>query len=142
MPKPLLTSGKVLESGKELRHHRAHALCGAYVIGHFVHRYARFFFGKSPDMGFDASTPFFWLFVPHLLLQLSGFGFKLPTKRHPDGNRIWGEYRWHAFFFLAGVRRYCSWHGDARMTATAFATKLLSRFYHHQRDSWHFLYSL
>jgi hypothetical protein len=58
-----------------------------------VYRYALFFsFEKVTNMGFHDSIPFFWLFLPHLLLPISGFGFKIPPKRPPDGNRIWGEY--------------------------------------------------
>ena len=37
--------------------------------------------------------------LPHVALQLSGFGFDIPRKRHPDGNRIWPQYRWEALIF-------------------------------------------
>lgn len=37
--------------------------------------------------------------LPHVLLQVSGFGFAIPRKRHPDGNRIWPQYRWEALIF-------------------------------------------
>ena len=59
-------------------------------------------------MGFDVPTSmgvfehtivFVKLFIPHLLLQCTGFAFPLPSKRHPDGNRIWPQYRWEAVVF-------------------------------------------
>lgn len=104
MPQPLLTSKERLSGSREWRHHRAHALLGFFVLSHFLFRYAIFFFANQethPDMGFDSSTKLFQLLIPHLLLQLSGFGFSVPSKRHPNGNRIWGEYRWHALIFFA-----------------------------------------
>ncbi len=47
----------------------------------------------------DAAKTFAMIFLPHFLLQLSGFAFFLPNKRHPDGNRIWPQYRWEALVF-------------------------------------------
>ena len=47
------------------------------------------------------STLYFSLvFFPHALLQMSGFGFEIPRKRHPDGNRIWPQYRIEALVFF------------------------------------------
>jgi hypothetical protein len=113
MPQTLLTSSHPLGDtfSQDWILHRAHAVFGAYVLGHFVHRYATFFFDTSNDMGFDSSTPFFSLFLPHACLQVSGLGFKIPPKRHPDGNRIWGEYRWHAlaFFSRSMALMFCAW---------------------------------
>lgn len=40
------------------------------------------------------------LFLPHVLLQVSGFGFHIPKTRHPDGNRIWPQYRPEALIFF------------------------------------------
>uniref|UniRef100_A0A7S2MYD7 Uncharacterized protein n=1 Tax=Helicotheca tamesis TaxID=374047 RepID=A0A7S2MYD7_9STRA len=103
MPQSLLTNKEQLSS-KELRHHRAHAIVGAIVMLHFAYRYAMFF-SDEPDFGFhhhhhNSSKTLLLLLLPHTLLQISGFGFALPSKRHPDGNRIWSEYRWHALFFF------------------------------------------
>ena len=107
----LLSSKTQLKNPKELRHHRAHAIVGAYVLGHFIYRYVLFFFTDVDDMGFGSHDGdidngnnlnprnLFLVFLPHILLQLSGFGFKLPPNRHPEGNRIWNEYRWHALAF-------------------------------------------
>ncbi len=53
----------------------------------------------------EATISFVILFLPHLLLQISGFYFPLPTKRHPDGNRIWPQYRWEALVFC--IRCLC-----------------------------------
>jgi len=111
MPKPLITAPKTL-SKKEYYHHRAHAIVGLYVICHFVYRYAIFFMDKDTDMGFNNTlvksvacarirTLYFSLvFFPHALLQMSGFGFEIPRKRHPDGNRIWPQYRIEALVFF------------------------------------------
>lgn len=101
MSKGLFTRRSELTSNKEWLQHRLHSILGAYVFGHFVYRYALFFFGNVPDMGFHKDQPYQLLsFVPHAILQLSGFSFKLPSKRHPEGNRIWSEYRWHALVFF------------------------------------------
>ena len=70
------------------------------------------------DMGFNFNASqhgyfyFYILFLPHLLLQLSGFTFKIPTKRHPDGSRIWPQYRYEALAFFARcmVLLFLAWH--------------------------------
>ena len=49
----------------------------------------------------DATLFFVMLLLPHLLLQISGLTFALPNKRHPDGNRIWPQYRWEALVFCS-----------------------------------------
>mmetsp|Transcript_1061 Transcript_1061/g.2390 ORF Transcript_1061/g.2390 Transcript_1061/m.2390 type:complete len:384 (-) Transcript_1061:1126-2277(-) len=86
--------------------------------------------GVHHDMGFDGDAarvlswqqqdknfwvcwqPMVLLLFPHLLLQISGFGFRIPPKRHPEGNRIWGEYRWHAlaFFTRCGSLLSLAWY--------------------------------
>jgi hypothetical protein len=114
-PRVLFTSSHALghRFSRDWILHRAHAAVGAYVLGHFMYRYATFFLDTTShaDMGFDSSTPFFWLFLPHLCLQVSGLGFAIPPKRHPDGNRIWAEYRWHALAFCARclALMFCAW---------------------------------
>jgi len=51
-------------------------------------------------MGFNKQHDnFLQLFLPHLLLQCTGFTFHLPSRRHPDGNRIWPQHRWEALIF-------------------------------------------
>jgi len=113
----LLTSAANLPTSSDYWAHRVHALLGCYVLCHFIYRYTLFFFfsnqNEDHDMGFgdprtlreeDASgidncMRFAKWFLPHLLLQLSGFVFPLPMKRHPDGNRIWPQYRWEALVF-------------------------------------------
>eukprot|EP00984_Skeletonema_dohrnii_P037447 scaffold39525_cov139-Skeletonema_dohrnii-CCMP3373.AAC.3 len=107
----LLTSAAKLPTAFDYWSHRLHASLGLYVFSHLMYRYY-LFFTHHRDMGFDAltssgdedtteATIFVMLFVPHLLLQLSGFAFSLPNKRHPDGNRIWPQYRWEALVFCA-----------------------------------------
>jgi hypothetical protein len=66
----------------------------------------------SDDPGGDDTTmntttyPYFYyvyfiiLFLPHFFLQISGFGFSIPKIRHPDGNRIWPQYRYEALVFF------------------------------------------
>lgn len=134
MPKPLITTSQSLTQ-KEYRHHRAHAILGLYVICHFIYRYTIFFLPKkndtdsynAMDMGFNrlafdnynASTSnktkdlyFILIFFPHLLLQISGLGFDIPKKRHPDGNRIWPQYRLEAlvFFNRCIILLYIAWY--------------------------------
>lgn len=109
-PRTLLTNASKLPTHFDYWSHRLHALLGLYVISHFLYRYGLFFFLRdSDDMGFDAffnssssdatEATFVVLFLPHLLLQISGFAFPLPIKRHPDGNRIWPQYRFEALIF-------------------------------------------
>ena len=108
----LLTSAVKLPIASDYWLHRLHAILGLYVFSHFLYRYLLFFTHHGDgDMGFDAlnvsvdskyteyATIFAMIFLPHLLLQLSGFAFLLPSKRHPDGNRIWPQYRWEALLF-------------------------------------------
>eukprot|EP00986_Skeletonema_menzelii_P008824 scaffold3838_cov157-Skeletonema_menzelii.AAC.14 len=107
----LLTNAVKLPIASDYWLHRLHAILGLYVFFHFTYRYL-LFFSHHGDMGFDAllnvsarsehkqyATIFAMIFLPHLLLQLSGFAFLLPSKRHPDGNRIWPQYRWEALLF-------------------------------------------
>jgi hypothetical protein len=105
----LLTSATKLPASFDYWTHRLHALLGLYVFSHFAYRYL-LFFTHHKDMGFvlaasddakdtDAILTFVISFLPHLLLQISGFAFPLPYKRHPDGNRIWPQYRWEALVF-------------------------------------------
>lgn len=105
MPRSLLTNRKDLIHFQDWLQHRSHSILGAYVIGHFIYRYFRFFFSgdgdHTRDMGLDYNTPkLLMIFLPHALLQISGFNFKLPPRRHPEGNRIWAEYRFHALLFF------------------------------------------
>jgi hypothetical protein len=100
MPQPLLTPLAKLSNPKQLGHHRAHACLGSYALIHLIYRYYIFFQDEPGEMGFDDNTSSIALFIPHIFLQLSGFGFKIPRKRHPEGNRIWPEYRWHALVFF------------------------------------------
>lgn len=113
-PRSLLSNASKLPTNYAYFAHRLHVMLGLYVISHFLYRYTYFFLrGDSRDMGFDAYTKdandttisFVILFLPHLLLQISGFYFPLPTKRHPDGNRIWPQYRWEALVFC--IRCLC-----------------------------------
>ena len=106
----LLTSAVKLQKASDYWLHRLHALLGLYVFSHFLYRYV-LFFSLHEDMGFDSlkesvdskdtsyATTFTIIFLPHVLLQLSGFAFHIPSKRHPDGNRIWPQYRWEALLF-------------------------------------------
>ncbi|KAL3790927.1 hypothetical protein HJC23_004909 [Cyclotella cryptica] len=111
----LLTKQTNLSPPSEALLHRVHALLGVFVLLHLCYRYTRFFKSNDDDMGFDDKDLFLAsnsqemqlnsllyfgkCFLPHLSLQLSGFGFRLPTKRHPDGNRIWPQYRYEALVF-------------------------------------------
>ena len=112
----LLTKNVDLTDPSDALLHRFHALLGFYVLLHLIYRYARFFQSNQDDMGFGSVTfllesnnvrekelkssiYFGKCFLPHLILQLSGFGFHLPKKRHPDGNRIWPQYRYEALIF-------------------------------------------
>lgn len=97
----LLTSPNSL-STKDLLTHRIHAALGLYVMCHFLTRFTIFFVGDE-DMGLEKASPFrvIVVFSPHLALQISGFAFRLPWKRHPDGNRIWPQYRYEALVFCA-----------------------------------------
>ncbi|KAL7528570.1 hypothetical protein ACHAWF_002613 [Thalassiosira exigua] len=114
--RPLLTYATKLKSQEEYWIHRIHALLGGYVLCHFILRYGVFFFfsdrSDDNDMGFGGPAPrsdaaeryqycaiFVGWFLPHLLLQVTGFSFSLPLKRHPDGNRIWPQYRHEALVF-------------------------------------------
>lgn len=106
MAKSLLTHRAEIGSDEEWRIHRLHAMIGSFVLAHFMYRYAIFFDGSVSDMGFDYSPGQLLLFLPHGMLQVSGFYFKLPPKRHPEGNRIWSEYRWHALFFFCRSMAY------------------------------------
>ncbi len=106
----LLTSTERLPTASGYWSHRVHAVLGLYVFSHLIFRYY-LFFTHHPDMGFDTltmpddsnsktdGTTFAMIFLPHFLLQISGFAFPLPNKRHPDGNRIWPQYRWEALVF-------------------------------------------
>ena len=111
----LLTQGAKLSSTKDWILHRLHGLLGLYVLCHFIYRFYIFFVvdnynnnneyddGDNDDMGFRSMSSysnFLLVFLPHFILQVSGFGFHIPRKRHPDGNRIWPEYRWHALIFF------------------------------------------
>lgn len=124
MPSTLITPAKDLPTTKDLRHHRAHALVGLYVVLHFGYRYVMFFIDMDSDMGFTyhdvnrstekSQSPnrvMFLLFFPHFLAQMSGFGFKIPETRHPDGNRIWPQYRFEAviFFFRSVALLFLAW---------------------------------
>lgn len=111
----LITNSVDLPSSFHYWSHRVHAALGFYVLSHFIYRYYIFSLLSSShhdDMGFALSMDdryyktyhsvvlhFVQIFLPHLLLQLSGFAFHLPAKRHPDGNRIWPQYRWEALIF-------------------------------------------
>jgi hypothetical protein len=108
MPKALLTNPTEIGKDKEWLIHRFHAMLGAFVLGHFIYRYVLFFFGNVSDMGFDDTSEQLLLFLPHALLQISGFSFKLPPKRHPEGNRIWTEYRWHGLLFFCRSMAFLS----------------------------------
>lgn len=96
----LFTPLSKLSNPKQLGHHRAHAFIGGYALIHLFYRYCQFFRDDAVDMGLDTSALTLLLFFPHALLQVSGFGFQIPRKRHPEGNRIWPEYRWHALVFF------------------------------------------
>lgn len=89
----LLTEQAKLSLPAESLVHRVHALLGAFVLLHSSYCYTRFFQSNDDDMGFDdkdlfrASNShemqlnsllyFGKCFIPHLLLQLLGFGFSL-----------------------------------------------------------------
>jgi len=130
----LLTESSRLSTPKDYWFHRIHVILGAFVFTHLFHRYYLFFASNPPDdhdMGFnnnvrlsaqshdhDYIAQFLNWFLPHLLLQISGFAFQLPRKRHPDGNRIWPQYRWEALMFclrclsisfLAWIRKVHGW---------------------------------
>lgn len=116
----LTPKGKLLSKG-DYWAHRIHACLGGYVLCHLLYRYGLFFFFTNHrnyhdhDMGFhhdpgrsggqvtkselEHYMTFAKWFLPHLLLQITGFAFPLPPKRHPDGNRIWPQYRWEALIF-------------------------------------------
>ena len=100
MARSLLTNAAILPTSIDYWLHRIHALLGCYVLCHFIYRYNAFFSKHNDDMGFNVQHDnFLQLFLPHLLLQCTGFTFHLPPKRHPDGNRIWPQYRWEALIF-------------------------------------------
>ena len=101
MPRHLFTPRSTLPIS-ELFLHRFHATLGACVLLHIGYRYTKFFsaFSRSEDMALGECSYLPLFLIPHLLLQLTGFGFSIPRKRHPDGNRIWPEYRWHALVFF------------------------------------------
>lgn len=80
MPQPLLRSFEQL-SLSEWWCHRVHALLSLYCLCHFVHRFRIFFLETDEeDMGFDpniiTATGMIQIFVPHILLQLSGFALQ------------------------------------------------------------------
>lgn len=133
MPKPLLTPSRFLSTSIEVLYHRCHAILGFYAVLHFLYRYFVFFSElvfneQSTDMHFDIdaeknSNLFTILFFPHLLLQLSGFHFHIPSARHPDGNRIWPQYRFEAILFfgrcfallgLAWMRKVATLQSDGK----------------------------
>lgn len=102
MPQSLFSSYEKL-SFRELCIHRIHACLGFYCLVHFGYRYGVFFgIGVRTDLGLDSLTweKFLSIFLPHLLLQLSGFRFTIPRKRNPEGNRIWPQYRFEALVFF------------------------------------------
>jgi len=112
MSKHIITPSKDVATLKDLIYHRLHALFGLYVISHFVYRYLVFFTHMDSDMGFNyklrngndeqnASFLILLLFLPHFALQMSGFLFTIPQNRHPDGNRIWPQYRFEALVFFS-----------------------------------------
>jgi hypothetical protein len=115
------TSDRFESTSIEWLQHRSHAILGSCVLGHFIYRFALLFFrSDAVDMGFDHSTwQMILLFFPHLLLQLSSFGFAIPRHRHPDGNRIWPQYRPEALVFcmrclaLMALAWYRKLHGCA-----------------------------
>jgi len=80
---------------------KSHALLGLYCLFHFIYRFNLFFVYERDDMGFGTLTTenLVLVFLPHVLLQLSGFAFDIPEKRYKDGFRIWPQYRWEAVFF-------------------------------------------
>mmetsp|Transcript_22572 Transcript_22572/g.31517 ORF Transcript_22572/g.31517 Transcript_22572/m.31517 type:complete len:344 (+) Transcript_22572:291-1322(+) len=135
----LFTDSKKL-SRKEWRHHRVHAMIGLCCLIHFIYRYTLFFFfaRSEEDMGFQGkvssfndSSTFEWgrrscqrllVFLPHFLLQVSGFRFTIPTVRHPDGNRIWGEYRYHALIFWGRCFVLLCWGYYGKFKTTIHAT--------------------
>mmetsp|Transcript_40250 Transcript_40250/g.121254 ORF Transcript_40250/g.121254 Transcript_40250/m.121254 type:complete len:331 (-) Transcript_40250:322-1314(-) len=115
MPRPLLTSSQSL-CKSDLVFHRVHAAVGLYVLCHFLLRYVLFFAG-SDDMGFGGTSPRLLLLIlsPHLALQLSGLAFDIPRKRHPDGNRIWPQYRYEALVFCGrclALLLFASWNKE------------------------------
>lgn len=123
--RPLLTNAARLQTSFDYWAHRIHASLGCFVLCHLAYRYGLFFFlsdkNDDGDMGFGGpqlrrreegagavtttrhhyhpGLLFALWFMPHLLLQLTGFAFPLPPARHPDGNRIWPQYRWEALAF-------------------------------------------
>ena len=140
----LLTEACKLKSTKDYIIHRFHALLGLYVICHFIYRFYIYFFlflynknddddtdDDFDDMGFRTmsyKTFLLVVFLPHLILQLSGFTFRnIPRKRHPDGNRIWPEYRWHAliFFFRCMVLMFVAlfWKNKEKKTSMMTPTR-------------------
>ena len=95
----LLTSAAKLPTSVDYWSHRIHALLGWYVFFHFIYRYYIFFSSNHDDMSFDGPNLhriddlrgvkqqyvyFIQIFLPHLLLQSTGFAFHLPLKRHPN----------------------------------------------------------
>ncbi|CAB9523574.1 unknown protein [Seminavis robusta] len=62
-------------------------------------------------MGFESLTglQLLALFTPHFILQLSGLVFGIPRKRHPDGNRIWPQYRYEALVRCLALMAI-AWH--------------------------------
>jgi len=84
---------------------------GVLVLGHYSYRFFVFYWidngsgSEDIDMGFDSSSgENVWQLLSfaalHILLQISSFGFWIPRKRHPDGFRIYPEYRAHALLFM------------------------------------------
>ena len=117
MERQLFTSVEKLHPKKYV-FFRSHASLGLYALLHFTFRFITYFIDMESDMGFDNHNHFhhrnndmnsnWWnkinlfplIFLPHFMLQISGFLFTIPTRRHPDGNRIWPQYRAEAFVFF------------------------------------------
>ncbi|CAK0813025.1 unnamed protein product, partial [Prorocentrum cordatum] len=78
---------------------RVHAVLGFGCTAHYAARFALYFAGQA-DMGFSAGLPTLAWLAPHLALQLSGFHFRMPRRRSPEGSRQWPEYRWQAFVYV------------------------------------------
>jgi len=112
---------------REDRFH-VHKLCGLYVLLHFAYRLALYGGGAVPA----AAPPPAWSMVPHALLPMTSFMFRVLPAR-PIGRRssmfIWRELRLHALLFsLRSVAvLWWPWAAQRCVVATMAAADLATR---------------
>jgi hypothetical protein len=92
------------ESNKLFTHedpYNIHKILGLYCLLHYVYRF--FIFFKNYDVDFEASFTNDYVslvsIIPHILLSLSSFIFKVPRERIKGAPMIWQEFRLHNLIF-------------------------------------------